>query len=306
MQSPFFSIIIPTYNRSGFIKRAIESVIAQTYTDWELLIVDDGSTDDTAAIINQYSKSDARIRYLYQENQKVSAARNNGLANATGRYICFLDSDDEYKQNHLQVFKETIDAGFSNHFLFTKFISKEDSKEEVYEPPFQKYYQEDGGLNNVLSVFLPYSPPVQTICLPSLMKKKVAFNPKYNYTECYDFCARCASLAPPHMLNHATVYMHIHNANISVAKTAEQALKFYSMQLIEFSDMVKDEYYAHVAKTPEYSTKMQSLYTNVIKHLFKDRKYKETVATLISFIRWKPSFLFSKDFPVLVYQLFKN
>jgi glycosyltransferase involved in cell wall biosynthesis len=102
MQSPFFSVILPTYNRANMIGRAIESVIAQTYTNWELLVVDDGSTDNTKQVVEAYN--DSRIRYIYQQNAERSAARNNGIDNAKGEYVCFIDSDDYFLLNHLQEF----------------------------------------------------------------------------------------------------------------------------------------------------------------------------------------------------------
>jgi glycosyltransferase involved in cell wall biosynthesis len=103
---PFFSIIIPTYNRAHIIKRPIDSILAQTFKDWELIIVDDGSTDDTKEIIESYK--DPRIRYVWQENQERSASRNHGIELAKGEWICFQDSDDEYLPEHLQVLYDGI------------------------------------------------------------------------------------------------------------------------------------------------------------------------------------------------------
>jgi len=105
---PFFSIILPTYNRAGFLSKAIESVRYQTYKDWELIIVDDGSTDDTKHIVQEFIKHDKRIKYIYQENAERSAARNKGIEDAKGEFICFLDSDDYYHPTHLQCFKDLI------------------------------------------------------------------------------------------------------------------------------------------------------------------------------------------------------
>ena len=101
-----FSIVIPTYNRATFLQKAIESVLAQTYTDWELIIIDDGSTDNTKDVVSQYG--DSRIKYIYQENAERSAARNNGIMHATGDYICFLDSDNYIKADRLQKLAEFI------------------------------------------------------------------------------------------------------------------------------------------------------------------------------------------------------
>lgn len=104
---PFFSIIIPTYNRAHMIGIAIQSVLDQTYDDWELIIVDDGSADDTKEVIEKYS--DPRIKYIYQENQERSAARNRGIREANGEWICFLDSDDSYESKRLESWKALVE-----------------------------------------------------------------------------------------------------------------------------------------------------------------------------------------------------
>ena len=103
---PFFSIVIPTYNRAHLIKSTIESVQAQTYLNWELLLVDDGSKDSTKEVVEEIN--DARIKYIYQTNAERSAARNNGVNNATGKYVCFLDSDDLYLPMHLETLYQQI------------------------------------------------------------------------------------------------------------------------------------------------------------------------------------------------------
>ncbi|QOR73375.1 glycosyltransferase family 2 protein [Cruoricaptor ignavus] len=91
---PKVSIIVPCYNQEGFIKEALQSVLDQTYQNWECLVTDDGSQDNSAAVIKSFSEKDDRIKYFYQENAGVSAARNNGLRNANGKYLLMLDGDD--------------------------------------------------------------------------------------------------------------------------------------------------------------------------------------------------------------------
>lgn len=99
--TPVFSIIIPTYQRAYCLPVAIESVLRQTFADWELIVVDDGSTDETRAVVARYCEADARVRYVWQENKERSAARNHGASLARGRYFCFLDDDDYYLEHHL-------------------------------------------------------------------------------------------------------------------------------------------------------------------------------------------------------------
>ncbi|MBL7850013.1 MAG: glycosyltransferase family 2 protein [Cyclobacteriaceae bacterium] len=100
MPDPFFTVVIPTYNRAHSIRVALDSVLAQTFTDFEVVVVDDGSKDDTASVVREMT--DPRIRYYYKDNGERAAARNYGVAQANGRYVNFLDSDDEFYPNHLQ------------------------------------------------------------------------------------------------------------------------------------------------------------------------------------------------------------
>jgi cellulose synthase/poly-beta-1,6-N-acetylglucosamine synthase-like glycosyltransferase len=95
-------VILPTYNRASFLPGAFESLIAQTFNDWDLILVDDGSTDDTREMTNAFAAShEGRVRYMYQKNRGAYAARNRGLAHATGKYIAFFDSDDLWLPHHL-------------------------------------------------------------------------------------------------------------------------------------------------------------------------------------------------------------
>ncbi len=94
-----FSIIIPTYNRANTLPRAVNSVLTQSYDNFELIIVDDGSTDNTETVVRDIK--DTRIRYFKKENEERNIARNFGISHAQGDYVCFLDSDDYYYSNHL-------------------------------------------------------------------------------------------------------------------------------------------------------------------------------------------------------------
>jgi glycosyltransferase involved in cell wall biosynthesis len=94
MKNALVSVIIPTFNYGHYIGNALDCILAQRYQNWECLIVDDGSIDNTKDVVSWYLKADKRIRYIYQENQGVSAARNNGIRTSSGEYIQFLDADD--------------------------------------------------------------------------------------------------------------------------------------------------------------------------------------------------------------------
>ena len=108
MNAPFFTVIMPTYNRELFLQRSIESILNQTFADFELICIDDGSTDNSKEIIKKYSEKDQRIKYFYQKNQGRCIARNVGIENTKGQWVCFLDSDDIYFPNHLLTMVDLI------------------------------------------------------------------------------------------------------------------------------------------------------------------------------------------------------
>ena len=122
--NPKISIIIPTYNSASIIENCINSILNQTYKNMEIIIIDDGSTDNTKNHLKKY-ESLKQVKLLYQENSGVSVSRNKGIEISTGEYITFLDSDDYYEKNHIQNLVDSInktnsDIAISLYFIFTK------------------------------------------------------------------------------------------------------------------------------------------------------------------------------------------
>lgn len=99
---PLFSVILPTYNREVLLHKAVQSVLNQGFPDWQLIIVDDGSTDNTAKLVSEMA--DSRIKYVFQPHSERSTARNTGIKHADGKYLCFLDDDDYYQPDFLKNF----------------------------------------------------------------------------------------------------------------------------------------------------------------------------------------------------------
>ncbi|NTW82933.1 MAG: glycosyltransferase family 2 protein [Chlorobiaceae bacterium] len=99
---PEISVILPTFNRARHLENAVESVLSQTFGNWELIIVDDGSSDETFDILDPYIRRFHNIRYMKHNNRKVALSRNAGIQASFGRYITFLDSDDHYLAAHLE------------------------------------------------------------------------------------------------------------------------------------------------------------------------------------------------------------
>jgi glycosyltransferase involved in cell wall biosynthesis len=133
LSSPAVSVVLPTYNREDVVGRAIESVLEQSYRDFELIVVDDGSTDDTAAVVRSFD--DPRVAFLeYEENSGAPAARNTGIREAAGEFIAFQDSDDEWHPEKLEKQMEVFaDAPPSVGVVYTGF-TRVGEETETYHP----------------------------------------------------------------------------------------------------------------------------------------------------------------------------
>lgn len=120
---PLISVIVPVYNVARFLKKCVQSILSQTFTDFELLLIDDGSTDDSRLICDDYQKKDDRIKVVHKINGGLSSARNAGLDLAKGNYVCFIDSDDFVHVNFLERLYNSIKDNDSDisccNFAFT-------------------------------------------------------------------------------------------------------------------------------------------------------------------------------------------
>jgi glycosyltransferase involved in cell wall biosynthesis len=105
---PLVSVIIPAYNQGKYVGEAIQSVLGQSFRDFEIIVINDGSTDETSQVAKSFS--DARLRYIFQENQGLSAARNTGIRNSKGVYITYLDADDLFTPTKLAVLTQILEA----------------------------------------------------------------------------------------------------------------------------------------------------------------------------------------------------
>ena len=124
-ETPLISVIVPLYCAEAYLRRCVESILGQTYRDIELILVDDGSTDGSAEICDDYEKQDARVRVIHQPNMGVSAARNSGISAARGALISFVDADDWVESDYLSYLWDIMNAqdvaiSACNHFVYVK------------------------------------------------------------------------------------------------------------------------------------------------------------------------------------------
>ena len=179
------SIIIPTFNRAHLIGETLDSVLAQTYQNWECIVVDDGSRDNTDVLMKEYMKKDLRVRYFQRPKEHLAGgcgARNYGLKRAEGDYIVFFDSDDLMTINHLQ---EKIHVLESSNFDYaiakTKFFDSLDPWIEV----MYKGIKENLSAENFILQKISWLTP--DICVRAILAKSISFNEvihsgqEYNY-----------------------------------------------------------------------------------------------------------------------------
>ncbi len=185
-----FSIIIPTYNRANFLSKAINSILEQTYQDWELIIVDDGSTDNTKELVSQYQ--DERIKYIYQNNAERSAARNNGIKHATGNIICFMDSDNYYLSERLENLKTSIEKSEYKTAMFYSDIiyhySDTDIKKQKKGRHFAFPIDHDALMTDVIAT--------PQVFISQEILRKYTFNEKFNVGEDMELWFRIAEEYP--------------------------------------------------------------------------------------------------------------
>ena len=132
---PKVSVVIPVYNSAKYLRECLDSIVAQTFSDWEVIAVDDGSSDESPAILDEYAAKDSRIKAIHKANGGVSAARNDGLDAAAGEYVLFVDSDDLLLANAIEILYKTVlnenaDVVFGDHTSFRS--EKESAKERRY------------------------------------------------------------------------------------------------------------------------------------------------------------------------------
>ena len=170
--NPFFSIIIPTYNRCLMVKKSIESIQNQTYKNWECIVVNDGSTDNTQVEVEKISIEDSRVKLINQINSERAISRNNGAKIAKGEYFIFLDSDDYFENTHLEELEHTIklDDQVIDMYFTNGTILKGNSKEVIVNHTIPNLIPFDYFLNN--------SVVPARVCLHARIFKEFKFDPR--------------------------------------------------------------------------------------------------------------------------------
>jgi glycosyltransferase involved in cell wall biosynthesis len=278
-KKPLVSVIIPTYNRAHYVTETIQSVLDQSYQDFEIIVVDDGSTDNTREVIASFKEP--RLKYLFQENQGVCAARNNGINASEGEYIKFLDSDDVLLKNALekqvQVLDGHPDVGLSHGRAYPM-----DERGHVFVVHKYKHKNIKTGVYqgiNEISNFLRYGNyfnPTLTIVRRSAIIEVGLFNPAFSSgSEDFELWVRLSKKYAVSYIAEPIAACRLHSSSISASRDLDEMEKSHN-RIFEsiFNDVTLGALFSSQrSKTYFYNNLRSALYAYGLRKMKVSRKY---------------------------------
>ena len=291
--TPFFSIVLTTFKRDHLIAFAIESVLNQSFPDFELLVIDDGSPDQTGEVVNRYT--DPRLIYIRQPNKGAGSARNNGIAHAKGVYVCFLDDDDSYLPNHLaglfnEIQKQNTPVGFFRTFA------------EVHtpgQPPVKQILRPLGKQHALEYIFrdVVYLP---TVCIHRTVFSEYQFNESIPLNIDYEMWIRILCKYPLYVTEVHSVIINFRGGE-SLSAGSEKAHENYirTWKMIFQNPLVR--------KCLPRTYRNKALFNRYYWLAAEQSKKKKTLKSIRSCLHaavFNPAFLFNRDFYSVVLKSF--
>ena len=230
MSAPFFSVIIPVYNRAQALRTAIESVRAQTCQDFEIVVVDDGSKDDPRPTAESFN--DPRIRFIRQENEGGGVARNTAISHATGQFIAPLDSDDVFLPHHLETMKALLD-GTTNTAGYARVMVDRGDGKVIIKPP--RAIRPDEDMGEYLLCERGFVPTI-TVVVPRELAARTRYHPNLRPAEDTDFAMRLAMFGCRFVMAEkpGAVWMDIADPKRTSASTGTLRFRTWLIQMEPF------------------------------------------------------------------------
>lgn len=293
-KQPFFSIVIPTWNRGDMIGKTLLSVLSQTHTNFEVIVVDDGSTDNTKDVVESFS--DKRLRYIWQQNAERAAARNNGTLHATGQYITFLDSDDLFKPEHLSiVYKHLESLSFPPFFHQSFHIEDingfiETRHENMFKNPLKQLIKK-GNFFGSVGLFLH-----RDIAVENLFDEERVLAGSEDYEMLLRLTMKYPILCGAEMTTR--VINHEGRGEIKINKDKLIARVEYLLTKTLSDETFREKYQKWLGSFKA------SNYSFIALHLAINKDRKRALKYLLKAIKASFSHLFGKRFLIVIYKLF--
>lgn len=210
---PLFSVLVPTYNQARYLPETLDSLLAQTYGRWEAVVVNDGSTDETPAILEAYAQRDPRFRVFHQPNGGVSSALNHALRQSNGDWICWLSSDDLFQANklamHLDAFRNQPDA----QFFHTDFLVLDDQSRSIHTPArHHRGLVPDQELQTLEFFVRNYICGISVVAHKSVFQQVGTFNEALKSGQDFDMWLRVSAAFRIAFIENPTCLMRVHPA----------------------------------------------------------------------------------------------
>lgn len=267
------SIIIPVYNAEGVIGRCIESVLSQDYKNWELILVDDGSSDNSKNICEEYANSDIRISVIRQENQGPSVTRNTGILASKGDYLCFIDADDYVSRNYLSDFHVEYDLDISIQGMRLEYTDGRET--ELFKPDKSELCSLQKSLENC-SIFPLLCGPCCKLFKASIIKNKsILFPLSIRYGEDRIFVLRYLQYCKTDLfLSSTTNYTYTHENNNSLTSVRKKSFELLQSAFLQYQELMNlNNQVKSIALLSYYRKELmhdtyQSVYNNIIENRF--------------------------------------
>ncbi|MFN2454881.1 MAG: glycosyltransferase family 2 protein [Pyrinomonadaceae bacterium] len=292
--SDLVSIIMPAYNAEKHIAESIQSAINQTYQNWELIVVDDGSTDGTAEIARGFSDRDKRVKYFFQKNSRLGKARNTGIKNSCGDLIAFLDSDDLWVKEKLELQVKTVhetrvDLVFSDGFIF---VEDDVTDENVTFQTLRGRF-DGGGLSDLLLVG-NYLPVLSVLARKDSLNEVGRFEeaPLYHGCEDYDLWLKLA--------RHGAAFYGMKELLVRYRRHSGAMTHKDSKMLKPMLQVVKRYIYDSSLDKNKVKERMRNLYRDLIRALIEEGEIIEARAYMKEFSAWDKSGLVTSLQKVLI------
>jgi glycosyltransferase involved in cell wall biosynthesis len=291
---PFFSIIIPTYNRAELIKPTLDSVLSLSYQYWECTVVDDGSTDHTKEVVQAYCEKDDRFQYVYQENAERSAARNKGIRHSKGAWVCFLDSDDLYEPTYLEELHNFISENTIPSLIISDFSILQDTTRKNQDIPLI----DERNLADWLFAY-PVSP--SRVCVHRDILKEFTFREDICIVEDTVLWVSISTKYPVHQLKKPLVIYRSHMDN-SVAQFSGSVFRRHAGLKLFFQDAlarsvsrkmkkrVLSETEFRIAEYHSFHKKTMKALFYCVKSIFTDFKHEQRKMRLFFVLGLIPGF----------------
>lgn len=308
MNEELISIIIPVYNSEKYIERCIESVINQTYKNIEVVVVNDGSRDKSESIIREYLKKDKRIKLINQKNSGVSSARNNGIINAKGKYLTFIDSDDYYELDAIERLYDIMKNSEYDLVRGNYRIVKNDTAIEtgnVNPENIEDYYEL---YNKIFDNTIPSYTVLLLIKRDFIIDNNIDFDEEIAMMEDTIFYIKIFSKHPKAYFDSYITYNYEYNEN-----SASKSSKFYKRNLYNVLDvnikikeiLKKDENYNEKKlNTLHYNTISNYLYElYFIEKAFEWKKIYNDITSNEKFLNIENKFNYMRKMHFLITEI---